>query len=76
MIERGLVRKDNYWEASYPWIRDPGLLEDNKAVIFAILKSTERRLLKNQTHAEIYQSHISDLYVRTESCIQAIEGRS
>ena len=64
MIEKGLVRKESHWEASYPWIRDPALLQDNRSVIFAMLKSLERRLLKNKPHAETYQSQISDMLER------------
>ena len=64
MIEKGLVRKASHWEASYPWIRDPALLQDNRSVIFAMLKSLERRLLKNKPHAETYQSQISDMLER------------
>ena len=64
MIEQGLVRREKHWEANYPWIRDPALLKDNKAVILAILKSTERRLLKNQSHADTYQAQIVDMIER------------
>ena len=64
MIENGLIRRSNHWEASYPWIRDPSLLQDNKPVVFAMLKSLERRLMKNKDHAATYQAQILDMLER------------
>ena len=64
MIENGLTRKNDHWVATYPWIRDPNLLRDNKSVVFAMLKSLERRLMKNKEHAATYQAQISDMLER------------
>ena len=41
------------------------MLQDNKVVIFAILKNTERRFLKNRSHTETYQIQIMDMMQRT-----------
>ena len=42
LIERGLIRHDDHWEASYPWLISPSTLEDNRCVASAMLKSTEK----------------------------------
>ena len=46
LIENGLDFKGSYWEASYPWIKDPNTLHDNRIAAEGMLKSTERRLLR------------------------------
>ena len=55
MIENGLVRHSDHWEASYPWIKEPSTLKENRCVAEAMLKSTEKRLLKDRARAETYQ---------------------
>ena len=42
------------WEASYPWIRNPEHLKPNHHIAIRILKSTEKRLLRNQEHTKLY----------------------
>ena len=64
LIEDGLVRHTGYWEAKYPWIKDPSLIGNNYHVALSMLKSTERRLLKDRSHAETYQSQIQDMVKR------------
>ena len=64
MIENGLERQPGFWKASYPWIRSPDSLEDNRHVAEAMLKSTEKRLLKDKDLSETYQSQIKDMLER------------
>ena len=40
-IEKRLVHKDANWEASYPWIRDPKDLPDNRIATMHMLRSTK-----------------------------------
>ena len=54
IIEDGLIREKDHWTATYPWIRDPTRLTNNHAVGFAMLKSTERRLLQEKIHTDRY----------------------
>ena len=48
LIEDGLIREKDHWTTTYPWIRDRIGLTNNRAVAFAMLKSTERRLLREK----------------------------
>ena len=61
LIEDGLIRHADYWEAKYPWIKEPSLIGNNYNVALSMLKSTERRLLKDRSHAETYQNQIQDM---------------
>ena len=63
-IEEGLTFKTDHWEAQYPWIRNPNDLPNNRHSAMAMLKSTERRLLRNTTHAETYNNQIKDMVQR------------
>ena len=64
LIEEGLSYQGNHWESSYPWIRSPSDLPDNRAAAFAMLRSTEKRLQKNIYHAQMYKSQIDDMIIR------------
>ena len=64
LIEEGLSFKDDHWEACYPWQKDPYDLPNNRHTAFAILKSTERRLMKNEETMTRYQSQIQDMLDR------------
>ncbi|KAL9955853.1 hypothetical protein ACROYT_G037242 [Oculina patagonica] len=66
LIEKNLSynTKEKLWTAEYPWIRDPFDLPDNRRAAFGMLISTEKRLSKNKTHAEIYQQQIQDMIDR------------
>ena len=64
LIEKGLELKDDCWLATYPWIRDPKELPDNRCVALKILESTERRLLKNIEYATMYDNQIKDMIER------------
>ena len=55
---------ENYWVATYPWIRDPKLIQNNYNVALAMLKSTEKRLLRDETHAKRYSDHVQDMLDR------------
>ena len=48
LIEEGVVRKAGCWEAQYPWIKDPSMLQDNYQAAFGMLKSTEKGYLKTK----------------------------
>ena len=64
LIEKGLEIKGNCWFATYPWIRDPKGLPDNKRIALKILESTERRLLNNAEYAKMYCNQIKDMVDR------------
>ena len=53
--------KGDHWEASYPWIKNPEKLPDNRNAALSVLMRTERLLLKNTGNAEIYQAQIKDM---------------
>ena len=55
---------DNKWIAKYPWKRDPRELPNNYSVALAVLRSTERRLLKDNEKAKLYDDQIQDMLVR------------
>ena len=46
------------------WIRSPTDLQNNYKVAFAILRSTEKRLLANTNHKEVYGKQIDDMLDR------------
>ena len=71
MIEEGLVfdEKRGRWSASYPWIRDPSELPNNRNVAIAILRSTEKRLSRDVEHAKIYNQQIEDMVNRNAARI-------
>ena len=48
VIEGGLEFKGTYFEAKYPWKRDPSELPDNRSTAYALLIAQEGRLSKNQ----------------------------
>ena len=52
-----------------PWIRDPSELpeKESKRYAMAVLRSTEKRLLKNKDYAKLYQKQIEDLLKRKVS---------
>ena len=64
VIENGLSLHDNKWIAKYPWKRDPRELPNNYPVALAVLRSTERRLLKDNEKAKLYDDQIQDMLVR------------
>ena len=45
-------------------MKDPGSLPENRYVAYATLKSTEKRLIKNTLHAEIYIRQMEDMFER------------
>ena len=66
MIEEGLQfdERSGRWQAKYPWVKDPGVLPENRHVAFATLKSTEKRLERNPLHAETYKRQMNDMLER------------
>ena len=50
--------------ARYPWIKSPQLLPDNRCQVYAMLASTEKRLLKNSSYAALYSRQIEDMLER------------
>ena len=52
------------WVAAYPWIKEPKLLTNNRSIAAAILRSTERRLLRNSEQAALYSRQIQDMLDR------------
>ena len=45
----------------YAWFKGPKNLPDNKQAVMGMLKSTEKRLSKNRSYAEMYQQQIDDM---------------
>ena len=64
LIENGLERKSNHWQATYPWKRSPEDLPDNKVCALGMLKSTERRLAKSEQHQTLHEEQISNMISR------------
>ena len=66
LIESNLEydKQNKVWITSYPWIKDPINLPDNRKAALGKLMATERRLLKNTQHAEKYQRQIEDMVER------------
>ena len=64
LIESGLIRKPTHWEAKYPWIKDPKTLADNYHVAHGMLKSTEKRLMRDKERAAVYQEQMEDMLNR------------
>ena len=61
LIDKGLKFENNQWEASYPWLKDPGTLPNNRSVALARLVSTEKRLRKRPEVSELYSQQIQDM---------------
>jgi len=64
MIEGNLRIEEERWYVSYPWKRSPTELPNNYSSAFGMLKSTEKRLSKNQELATKYQDQIDDMLAR------------
>jgi hypothetical protein len=66
LIEKGInFDKDKgRWIASYPWIKPPDELPNNRSVALAILRSTEKRLARDKGHAKVYSLQIQDMVDR------------
>ncbi|XP_033730738.1 uncharacterized protein LOC117320185 [Pecten maximus] len=67
LIQKGLNydSEEKRWTASYPWIRDPGVLPNNFVAAKARMVSTERRLLRiGADYAKLYHDQIRDMVKR------------
>lgn len=64
MIDKGLDLVDGTWQATYPWQKDPKSLPDNFVAASAMLRSTEKRLMKNDELASKYCEQILDMEKR------------
>ena len=64
LIEEGLSFKGNYWEVAYPWIKDPHHLPSNRYTAYAMLKSTEKRSMKDEMEMYAYQTQVQDMIDR------------
>ena len=67
LIKEGLTFKEGCWLAEYPWIRDPADLPNNEVAAMKMLESSERRLLKNNEQAAVYDDQIKDMLNRCGS---------
>ena len=80
MIDQGLELQEDRWVARYPWIKNPNDLPDNYTAAYAMLKSTERRLRKDQELTITYNDQITDMIERgvarklTESELSSYTG--
>ena len=50
--------------ASYPWIKDPHKLPDNRSLVEKLLVSNENKLLKDREYATTYQKQMEDMIDR------------
>ena len=72
--------KTQTWTVSYPWIKDPIELPDNRTYALSRLISTEKRLSKNPDFARIYKEQIQNMLDRnvarklTPQELQSYEG--
>ena len=64
LIESGLVFKGRFYQAKYPWIKDPQELPNNRSMAEALLFATEKRLLKNKAIAKLYDEQMKDMVNR------------
>ena len=64
LIESGLKLENGKWIVTYPWKRDPNQLPNNEKMAMAILKSTEKRLMTKERHAELYKEQLLDMLSR------------
>tara|TARA_B110001454_G_scaffold196478_1_gene199376 strand:- start:542 stop:6220 length:5679 start_codon:yes stop_codon:yes gene_type:complete len=64
MIDRGLHLSDTVWTSTYPWKKEPHLLPNNYGAALSMLKSTERRLSKNEANSIQYCEQIEDMVQR------------
>ena len=64
LISSRLKYNGEYWKATLPWIRDPKALPNNEFVALSILKSTEKRILKDQMIADAYKKQMDDMFAR------------
>ena len=64
IIEEGLTLHDEKWTAKYPWKKDPKDLPNNYPAALAMLKSTERRLKKDEKQSQLYCEQIEDMISR------------
>ena len=66
MIREGLSFDEDSgrWRASYPWVKDPSCLPQNRNFAYATLQSTEKRLGKNQLYANTYRRQMHDMLER------------
>ena len=56
--------REGTWIAKYPWIRSPNELPDNYFSALAMLRSTERRIKRDQKLSDIYSSQVKDMIER------------
>ena len=50
-----------YWVSSLPWNIDKETLVDNKAAVLGVMNSTKRKLDKDPTWKEVYETQLRDL---------------
>ena len=65
MIDTGLQfdEQKRRWRASYPWVKSPADLPDNRAVAMATLRSIEKRLL-DKKQEQMYSAQVEDMVRR------------
>ena len=64
LIENGMELREGVWVAKYPWLRNPDELPDNKHSALAMLRSTEKRLKRDENLAQIYSDQVKDMVDR------------
>ena len=66
LIEKGLQynSESKQWVARLPWIIDPRMLPNNELAALNLLKSVERKLLKDPKLSNLYQAQMEDMIAR------------
>ena len=64
LIEEGLTYKGDHWVARYPWKRSPFELPNNYVAVVNKLKHVERRLLRDEKLANVYDDQMKDMLER------------
>ena len=64
LIESNLEHAGDHWETTYPWIKDPNTIINNRRAAEAMLRSTERRIMKNPELKETFMNQMQDLVDR------------
>ena len=67
LIEEGLQynSESKQWVARLPWIIDPRMLPNNRLAAFNLLRSVERKLLKDPKLSNLYQAQMEGTIART-----------
>ena len=64
MVHKGSKLRNGVWTATYPGAKDPKYLANKRPFAERLVIATEKRLLKNPEHANVYQEEMLDMLDR------------